>query len=171
MPRPPSPAIAARNHEIYSHWQQGTSLAEIAKQFKITPQRVGQVIAAYHPEEDEGVDRSLYRGYLWRLFEEVRDLYRAPGYKMAPTGRPALGPDDEPAEDTNVKLQAGELQLKILESLRKLDARDKAQPKQVNVEFSVAQQAMLEDIERRRKMLQGTAETVRELPPASELPR
>jgi hypothetical protein len=124
--RPPSPVIASRNHEIYSLFQRGSSIMELAGQFNLSPQRIGQVIASQNPEAEEDYDRGLYRGYLWRLFEEIRDLYRNPGYKMSPTGRPAVDPDDEPALDTNVRLQAGELELKILESLRKMDARDKA---------------------------------------------
>jgi hypothetical protein len=62
-----------------------------------------------------------------------------------------------------VKLQAGELELKILESLRKLDARDKTQPRQLQVEFSIAQQAMMDDIRQRQQAIKG--EVVRELPP------
>jgi hypothetical protein len=150
MARPASPAVAARNHEIYSLWERGSSLVELGRQFKITPQRAGQIVAAFHPEDDEDIDRSLYRGYLWRLFEEVRDLYRAPGYKMSPTGRPAQDPDGDPAEDTNVKLQAAELELKIIESLRKMDARDRPQRRQVTWEMGEAARAAAEDLEQRR---------------------
>jgi hypothetical protein len=176
VPRPPSPAIAARNHELYSLWRDGVSLADLAEQFQITRQRVGQVIAAYHPADDEEIDRSLYRGYLWRLFEEIRDLYRNPGFKMAPTGKPATGPDDEPAEDTNVKLQAGELELKILESLRKLDARDRAQKRDLHVQVDVATQQMqaaiaaerarLEQLAKQAQAVQG--EVVREIEPPGQ---
>jgi cytochrome c553 len=75
---------------------------------------------------------------LWRLFDEVKDLYDAPGFKMSPTGRPAEDPNGDPAEDTNVKLQAAELELKVLESLRKLDARDR--PQRTHVTVDVARQ-------------------------------
>jgi hypothetical protein len=170
VPRPPSAAIAARNDLIYTLWRDGRSLVDISKEItdrgydKVTPQRCGQVVASFHPaDEDENTDRSLYRGYLWRLFDEIRELYDRPGYKLSPQGGPAHGPDGEPAEDTNVKLQAGELELKILESLRKLDARDRTQPRQLQVEFSIAQQAMMNDIQQRRQTIQ--AEVIREIPP------
>jgi hypothetical protein len=182
MARPKSSVVAARDHEIFALWRQGQSLQELAEQFNISPRRVGQVVAAQHPEEEEDDDRSLYRGYLWRLFEEVRVLYRTPGLKMAPTGRPALDPDGEPAEDTNVKLQAAELELKILESLRKLDARDKPQKSHVTHELAqqqadtwladvrVKREAEVREMEalRRKAEIPGNVtpgQVVRELPP------
>ena len=179
MARPKSPTVAARDHEIYSLWERGVSVHDLAQQFNISPRRVGQVVAARHPEGDEDDDRSLYRGYLWRLFEEVRDLYRDPGFKLAPTGGPAKGPDGEPAEDTNVKLQAAELQLKVLESLRKLDARDRPQKSHVTHELAqqqaseaLAAVAAQRDAERREmEALRRNAgvvpgEVLKELPPA-----
>ncbi len=175
MARPPSATVAARNHEIYSLWQHGSSLTELADQFKLSPQRIGQVVASYHPEDDEDIDRSLYRGYLWRLFEEIRELYRNPGWKMSPTGGPARDPDGDPALDTNVRLQAGELELKILESLRRMDARDRPQVKKFQFERSEAEQKMWAEIEaERRKIAQGErpavipGEVVRELGPVQQ---
>ena len=160
-------------------WRDGASLVAIAREVGVTPQRCGQVVASFHPEtDDEDSDRSLYRGYLWRLFDEVKELYVAPGFKMSPNGNPANGPDGEPAEDTNVKLQAAELELKILESLRKLDARDR--PQRSHVTHELAQQQASEalaavaaqrDAERREmETLRRNAgvvpgEVIRELPP------
>jgi hypothetical protein len=177
--RPKSTAIAVRNEEIYALWRRGDSLASLAEQFKISPQRVGQVVSAYHPEGDEDDDRSLYRGHLWRLFDEVKELYRAPGWKLSPSGGPAKGPDGEPSVDTNVQLQAGELQLKILESLRKLDARDRPQKSHVTHELAQQQasealaaiRAKVEADNREMEALRRQAavvpgEIVRELPPA-----
>ena len=177
MAKPRSAAVAVRNEQIYALWRRGDSLTSLAGQFRISPQRVGQVVSSFHPEGDEDGDRSLYRGYLWRLFDEVKDLYGSPGYKMSPTGAPAKGPDGEPAEDTNVKLQAAELELKILESLRKLDARDR--PQRSHVTHELAQQQATEalaavaaqrDAERREmEALRRNAgvvpgEVIRELP-------
>jgi Mor family transcriptional regulator len=133
-----SPVIAKRNDEIFAQWQRGKTLTALGEQYGISRQVVGRIVAERHPEEDEDLDRSVYRGYLWRLFDEVKDLFDAPGYKMSPTGRPAEDPNGDPAEDTNVKLQAAELELKVLESLRKLDARDRPQKSHVTVD--VAQQ-------------------------------
>ena len=161
--RPPSPVVAARNQEIYSLFTKGSSVNDLAKQFKLTPQRIGQVVASQNPETDEDYDRSLYRGYLWRLFEEVRELYRSPGFKMSPTGRPAEDPDGDPAEDTNVKLQAAELELKILESLRKMDARDRPAKKEVTYAVDIATQQASADIARRRAEIELAAAERREL--------
>jgi len=129
----------------------------LAERHGISRQVVGRVIASYHPELEEDTDRSLYRGCLWRLFDEVREVYASPGYKMSPTGRPAVGPDDEPAEDVMAKIEAAKLQLQVLESLRKLDARDKVQPKVMTVQFDVARQKMAEDLAAKRAEMEDLA--------------
>ena len=141
MSRTRSPAVQKRNDEIFAQWQRGKTLTALGEQYGISRQVVGRIVAERHPEEEEDLDRSVYRGYLWRLFDEVKDLYDAPGVKMAPTGRPALNDDGEPAEDTGIKLQAAELELKILESLRKLDARDRPQRSHVTHEVADQQRA------------------------------
>lgn len=47
MGRPRSATVATRDTEIYGRWNAGErSLAALAKDYEITPQRVGQVIAA-----------------------------------------------------------------------------------------------------------------------------
>ena len=75
----------------------GSPLRALGAQYGISRQVVGRIVAERHPEEDEDLDRSLFRGYLWRLFDEVKDLYVSPGFKMSPNGSPAKGPDGEPA--------------------------------------------------------------------------
>lgn len=139
MSRTRSPAITKRNDTIFAEWQRGATLTALGEKYGISRQVVGRLVAERHPEEDEDLDRSVYRGYLWRLFDEVKDLYDSPGFKMSPTGRPAEDPNGDPAEDTNVKLQAAELELKVLESLRKLDARDRPQRTHVTVEAAQQQ--------------------------------
>lgn len=84
-----SPVIAARNDQIYAMFRRGASLADLAQEFKITPQRVGQIVAAFHPEGDADDDRALYRGCLWRLYDGIGDVFREPGFKMSPNGGPA----------------------------------------------------------------------------------
>lgn len=178
MGRTRSPAITKRNDEIFAQWQRGKTLTALGEQYGISRQVVGRIVAERHPEEDEDLDRSVYRGYLWRLFDEVKELFDAPGYKMSPTGKPAEDPFGDPAEDTNVKLQAAELELKVLESLRKLDARDR--PQKTHVTHEVAQQqatAFLAEVrakiaadnrEKERLRRQAAAvpgEVLRELPP------
>jgi hypothetical protein len=174
-----SPAIIKRNDEIFAQWRRGKSLTSLAAQYGVSRQVVGKVVASFHPEEDEDGERALFRGYLWRLFDEVKDLYDSPGFKLSPSGGPAKGPDGEPAIDTNTQLQAGELQLKILESLRKLDARDR--PQRSHVTHELAQQQASEalaavaaqrDAERRemdalrRNAAVVPGEIIRELPAA-----
>lgn len=163
MARTRSPEIQKRNDAMFAQWQRGASLASLAAKYGISRQVVGRVVASYHPEEGEDSDRSLYRGYLWRLFDEVREVYASPGWKMAPTGQAANGPDGEPAEDVMAKLEAAKLQLQVLESLRKLDARDKVQPKIMTVQFDVAHQAMAQDLARRRAEMEELAK--RAVPP------
>lgn len=179
MARTRSLEIQKRNDAIYARWLRGATLTSLAGEYGITRQVIGRLVAERHPEEDEDLDRSAYRGYLWRLFDEVKDLYDSPGFKMAPTGRAAEGPDGEPAEDTNVKLQAAELELKILESLRKLDARDRPQQRQLTIAVDIAEQQKdtalaavaakreaelreMEALRRQASVVQG--EVIRELP-------
>jgi hypothetical protein len=184
-----SPEVQKRNDAIYAQWQRGASLTALGADYGISRQVVGRIVASYHPEEDEDDDRSLYRGYMWRLYDEVQDIAEHPGFKMAPNGRQAEGFDGVPAVDTNVQVQAKELQLKIIRELRLLDARDK--PAQQNIrhthevavsqmqarlaeERAAADRARLDQAERqelemlrrRASVIPGTAETVRELPAA-----
>ena len=166
MSRTRSPAVIKRNDEIFAQWQRGASLTSLAAQYGISRQVVGRIVASYHPEGDEDEDRAVYRGFMWRLFDEVQLLGDSPGWKMRPDGRVAEGPDGEPALDVNVAVQAKELQLKILRELRLLDARDRVQPKQLNVEFTVAQQQMMHDIEQRRKTI--PAEVIRQIEPPGQ---
>jgi hypothetical protein len=175
-----SPAITKRNDEIFAQWQRGKTLTALGEQYGISRQVVGRIVAERHPEEDEDLDRSVYRGYLWRLFDEVKDLYDSPGFKMSPTGRPAEDPNGDPAEDTGVKLQAAELELKVLESLRKLDARDRPQRSHVTVDVArqqadealaaVAAKIAADRVEMERLRRQAAAipgEIVHELPPGA----
>ena len=165
---------------IFSEWQRGKTLTALGEEYGISRQVVGRIVAERHPEEDEDLDRSVYRGYLWRLFDEVKDLYDSPGFKMSPTGRPAEDPNGDPAEDTGVKLQAAELELKVLESLRKLDARDRPQRTHVTVDVARQQadaalaaitakinadRAEMERLRRQAAVVPG--EVVRELPPGA----
>jgi hypothetical protein len=152
-----NPEITKRNDEIYARWLRGATLTSLAGEYGITRQVIGRLVAERHPEEDEDLDRAAYRGYLWRLFDEVKDLYATPGWKMSPTGKPAEGPDGEPAEDVMVKLEAAKLELAVLESLRKLDARDRPQVKKLQFERSEAEQKMWTEIEAKRQEMQEMA--------------
>ena len=163
MSRTPSPAITKRNDTIFAEWQRGATLTALGEKYGISRQVIGRVVAARNPEEDEDLDRSVYRGYLWRLFDEVKDLYDAPGWKMSPNGGAAYGPDGEPAEDTNVKLQAAELELKVLESLRKLDARDRPQKRNLTIEIPEAQRQAQAAIADARAQMELRAAERREL--------
>ena len=93
---------------MYADWLRGQSITAVAAANGIARQVAARIIASYHPEEDEDTDRSVYRGELWRLHDEVAEIFHSPGFKMAPAGGPAHGPDGEPALDTNVQVQAGE---------------------------------------------------------------
>lgn len=163
--RAKSPEIVKRNDQIYAEWQRGVSLTDLGAAYSLSRQLVGRIVASYHPEEEEDGDRALYRGFMWRLYDEVQEIGEKPGYKMRPDGRPAEDMDGNPALDTMVQVQCKELQLKIIRELRLLDARDRVQPKQLNVEFTVAQQAMMADIEQRRKTIVVTPEPPREIEP------
>ena len=70
MGRPRSAAVATRDGEIYSRWNAGErSLTALAKDYGITPQRVGQVVAAK--------DREVYA--TWRTgrhtLADLADLF------------------------------------------------------------------------------------------------
>ena len=134
MARTRNPDIVKRNDVMYAEWRRGASITSIAAKNGLARQVVARIIAALHPEEEEDTDRGVFRGELWRLYDEVGELYQNPGYKLSPQGGPARGPDGEPALDTNVMVMAGELRLKTLRELRLLDARDR--PAQQNIKHS-----------------------------------
>ena len=58
MGRPRTPAVAARDEEIYARWtsRQYPTFAELAKVYDLTPQRIGQIVS--------GKEREIYQ--LWR---------------------------------------------------------------------------------------------------------
>lgn len=177
MARTRSPAVAKRNETIYSQWRRGASLTALGAEHGISRQVVARIVASFHPELEDSEDRALYRGVLWRLFDEVEAIAQAPGYKMSPNGAAAKLPDGSPATDTGVALQARELQAKIVTEMRKMDGVDRPSQKQVHVEYSIAEQAAQADIARREaelnrklKLIQGHAEPAErpELPPAAE---
>jgi hypothetical protein len=136
--RPKSAALAVRNDKIYAEWRSGWSLAKLAEKYQRTPQAIGRIVASRHPDLEDDTDRALHRGRLETLYEEVQAVVRSPGVKLAPNGRPAEGADGKPLEDTGAKIEALKLKLLVLESARKLDARDK--PQRSHVTHEVAQQ-------------------------------
>ena len=157
MARTRSPEIQKRNDTIYSEWLRGVSLTDLGERYGLARQVVGRIVAAQNPEGDEDTDRALFRGYMWRLYDEVQEIGERPGWKMSPNGSTASGPDGEPALDTNIQVQAKELQLKIIRELRLLDSRDRQVPKQVRHEFTVAQQQAMDDIAKKRAEMEELA--------------
>lgn len=176
MARPRSAAIALRNDQIYALWRGGKSLAWLAEKYERTPQQIGRVIASFHPDIEDDDDRALHRGRLETLYEEVQSVVNAPGFKLAPNGRVAEGPDDEPLEDTGAKIEALKVKLQVLESMRRLDARDRPQQKQLQITHELATTQAAADIARKRAEMEALArrtgqqvvsgEIVRELPAA-----
>lgn len=177
MARTKSPAISIRNDQIYALWKGGKSLSWLAEKFGRSPQQIGRVVAAFHPDLTDDDDRALHRGRLETLYEEVQEVVNAPGFKLAPNGRIAEGPDDEPLEDTGAKIEALKVKLQVLESMRKLDARDKPQQRQLQITHELATTQAAADIARRRAEMEQLAkragqpavvrgEVVPELPPA-----
>jgi len=172
-----SPAVAKRNDIIFAEWRRGATLTGLAEKHGISRQVVGRIVASFHPELEEDTDRALYRGELWRLYDEVGDVFRNPGWKMAPNGHVAEGPDGEPAFDVNAKIQAGDLRLKVLTELRRLDGRDKQVVKAMD--RPTAEAAMWEAIHAERRRLEDLAkaaagaskvvpgEVLAELPPGT----
>jgi hypothetical protein len=177
-----SPEVVKRNEIIYGEWLRGSSLTSLGEKYSLSRQVVGRIIAAEHPEGAEDEDRSVFRAFMWRLYDEVQDIGDKPGFKMRPDGRPAEDLDGKPALDTQVQVQCKDLQLKILRELRLLDARDKPQKRTLTVEMaqqeadaSIAAIAAQREAERReleeaRRMAAQFAaipgEVVRELPAA-----
>ena len=91
MARTKSPAVAKRNDIIFAEWRRGASLTGLAARHGISRQVVGRVIASFHPELEEDTDRALYRGCLWRLYDEMGEVLQDPGYKLSPSGGPRNG--------------------------------------------------------------------------------
>jgi hypothetical protein len=129
----------------------------------------------------------LHRGRLETLYEEVQAVVDAPGVKLTPNGRIAEDGDGNPLMDTGAKIEALKLKLLVLESARKLDARDKAakppplppgvaeqqmwaalaveQQKMEGRQLAAAERAELEALRRQVTVIPG--EVVRELSPGA----
>lgn len=176
MGRTRSPEVQKRNEVIYLDWLKGASLTSLGERYSLSRQVVGRIVATQHPEGPEDEDRALFRGYMWRLYDEVQDIGENPGYKLTPRGQPAEDLDGRPALDAQVQVQAKELQLKILRELRLLDARDKPQQRQLQITHELATTQAAADIARRKAEMEALArragqpvvpgEVVRELPPS-----
>jgi len=134
--RPKSAAVAVRNEQIYALWRSGRSLSWLAEKYQRTPQQIGRVVAAFHPDLEDDDDRALHRGRLETLYEEVQAVVDAPGWKMTANGHLACDDNDEPLVDIGAKIEALKLKLMVLESTRKLDARDKPQRSHVTVDVA-----------------------------------
>jgi hypothetical protein len=150
MPRQPSAEIALRNLEIYERWRAGESLKQLADCYGRSPQMIGRIVAAHHPDLEDDTDRSLHRGRLDDLYQEVRDVIAHPGYMMSPTGKPAYGPDGEPIANLGLKVEAIRVAQAVLESQRRLDGRDAPQRRHLQIEHSLAEQQATADIAKRR---------------------
>jgi len=136
VPRRKSPEIAVRNDVIYAKWRSGRSLASLAEEYDRAPQVIGRIVADRHPDLEDDTDRALHRGRLETLYEEVQAVADAPGWKVTAVGRIAEDPDGNPLEDVSAKIEALKLKLMVLESTRKLDARDKPQRTLMRVDIA-----------------------------------
>src|ERR1035441_7998753 len=185
--RPKSPALAVRNDQIYAEWRSGWSLTRLAEKYSRTPQVIGRIVAVYHPDLEDDTDRALHRGRLETLYEEVQGVVDNPGWKLAPNGRLAQDDDGNALYDTGAKIEALKLKLRVLESARKRDARDKAakppplppgvaeqqmwaalaveQQKMEGRQLAAAERAELEALRRQVTVIPG--EVVRELSPGA----
>ena len=134
--RPKNPALAVRNEQIYAEWRSGWSLTRLAEKYSRTPQVIGRIVAAFHPDLEDDTDRALHRGRLETLYEEVQAVVDAPGWKITAVGRVAEDVDGNPLEDVGSKIEALKLKLMVLESTRKLDARDKPQRTLMRVDIA-----------------------------------
>ena len=173
MARPRSPAVAVRDDAIYSEWKRGSSLNELADKHNLTPQRIGQILAAKHPEFEDETSRALHRGRLENLIQEIQETIAAPGHKLSAAGRLVEDDKGRPIEDTSAKIEAMKVLLVALDSARKLDGLDKPVRKIYQLEQGEAERQMLAAIEARRRELQELAakavpgQVIRELPPGS----
>lgn len=155
--------IALRNNQIYAEWCRKPDLPAIAAKYKITPQRVGQIIAQYHPDLETEHERALLRGSLWNLSRQIQEVIDNPGVKLGPAGSPARGDDGEALPDLTTMVEAAKVQGGIYKQIAQLVGAEKAVPKQVNVEFTLAQQQMMDDIRQKQQAIRG--EVLPALPP------
>lgn len=140
MPRTRSLDTIRRDEQIYAMFLQKETPPKIAQHFGISTRRVLQILAAFHPEAEEDTDRAVHRARLELLYEEVQSMLVAPGYKMAPNGRLAEDGEGNLIADIGTKAEVAKVQLQVLESMRRLDARDKPQQQNVRHTHEVAQQ-------------------------------
>ena len=176
--------VALRNDQIYAEWTRRPNLPEIAKKYGISPQRVGQIIAQYHPDLETEHERALLRGSLWNLSHQIQEVIDNPGVKLGPNGRPAEDFDGEPLTDLTTKVEAAKVQGGIYKQIAQLVGAEKVVPKQVQHSFDLAMQqkndaiaAEEARIEARRREMEELAkratiagEVVREIEPPATSP-
>lgn len=162
MPRGKRPDLALRNAQIYEEWVRKPDLPALAAKYGITPQRVGQVVAAYHPDLETEHERALLKGGLWNLVREIQEVIDQPGYKLAPNGHLATDDDGEPVADTMARIEAIKVKGTAYKQLAQLVGAEKQQPKVMTVQFDLAHQQMQRDLEDKRRELE---EARRAVPP------
>ena len=132
--------IALRNDQIYAEWTRNPDLPAIAAKYKITPQRVGQIIAQYHPDLETEHERALLRGSIWNLSRQVQEVIDNPGVKLGPNGRPAEDFDGNAITDLTTLVEAAKVQAGIYKQIAQLVGAEKVVPKQVQHSFDLAMQ-------------------------------
>jgi hypothetical protein len=127
---------------MYQMWSTGKSIQTVADTFNISRQRAQQVISR-HVQEAVGTDdesRNLQRAQLEALGNEMlRYVYVPPPPSYDVKGNMLIDENGDPVRDIAANIKAGELYLKVSESIRKMDALDKPRRKQLDEDVAMAQ--------------------------------
>jgi len=154
-----------RNDQIFAEWSQKPDLPAIAAKYGLSPQRVGQIIAQYNPDLETEHERALLKGGLWNLIHQIQDVIDQPGYKLAPNGRYATDDEGFAVPDTTAKIEAMKVKGGVYKQIAQLVGAEKVVPKQLSVEFTVAEQQKNAAIAAERAKLEALARQAGVKPP------
>lgn len=157
MPRGKRPDLALRNAQIYEEWVRKPDLPALAQKYGLTPQRIGQLVADFHPDLETEHERALLKGGLWNLVREIQEVIEQPGYKLAPNGHLATDDDGDPVPDTMARIEAIKVKGTAYKQLAQLVGAEKVVPRQLQVTLDVAQQEKNAAIEAKRRELEELA--------------
>lgn len=135
--------LEERNRTIYEMFTAGYSMNQIAENFGVTRQRVGQIISQYEhalPEEDT---RTIQRARLESLIASVHEVIRkGPIPKTNVKGEVCYDTDGNQIMDYETFIKAIDEERRLLESQRRLDAIDL--PRRKAMEEDIAMRAAKE---------------------------
>ena len=132
-----------RNRRVCLLRRSGFTYSQIAQMEGVSRPRVAQIVKEYNVEIGEDEGRAEIASALEFAEQKCVELINQPGWKMRPDGRPAEGPDGEPAPDNGIAIEALKTLVLVEDKRSRLFAWDKQVKRDHQQPHDEARQAML----------------------------